>query len=256
MVLGHFRRDAEEPRVEVDVADPEHKNLFWPDQVFEAQPDHRDVPVHTAFVEVAEDSPAVLFRDGDPALGLPLLRLERGKWVVRGEAAGDKRPEQAFQELEHTVECADASSSSVFVENVRRLAAGEAPAEPVRYAGSPAPSGEERQFGPVAAHGVLAEVLLLLADKVRGRLHNGDPFRRCGLLASQRVPAVVEFSVDFRTNQIGVFESLPGTLDTVAAYAHPLEFVAGGVKHVVKDVGLFVLSDLGGSEIDERCCHK
>ncbi len=256
MVLGHFRRDAEKPRVEVDVADPEHKNLFWPDQVFEAQPDHRDISVHTAFVEVAENSPAVLFRDGDPAFGLLLFRLERGKWVVRGEAAGDKRPEQAFQELEHTVECAGASSSSVFVENLRRLAAGEAPAEPVRYAGFLAPSGEERQFGPVAAHGVLAEVFLLLTDEVCGRLHNGDPFRGGGIFASQRVPAVVEFSVDFRAEQGRVSLPFPGTLDTVAAYAHPLEFVAGGVKHVVKDVGLFVLSDLGGSEIDERYCHK
>ena len=65
-------------------------------------------------------------------------------------------------------------------------------------------------------------------------LNNGSSFRRCGLLANQRVPAAVEFPVDFRTNQIGVFESLPGALDTVATYAHPFEFVAGGVKHVVK----------------------
>jgi len=87
-------------------------------------------------------------------------------------------------------------------------------------------------------------------------LNNGRSFRRCGLLAGERIPAVVEFPVDFRAEQIGVFESLPGALETVATYAHPFEFVAGGVKHVVKDVGLFVLSDLGGSEIDEWCCHK
>ncbi len=61
-------------------------------------------------------------------------------------------------------------------------------------------------------------------------LNNGDPFSGGGIFANQRVPAVVEFPVDFRTNQIGVFESLPGALDTVATYAHPFEFVAGGVK--------------------------
>ena len=87
-------------------------------------------------------------------------------------------------------------------------------------------------------------------------LNNGRSFRRCGLLASQRIPAVVEFPVDFRAEQGRVSLPFPGTLDTVAAYAHPFEFVAGGVKHVVKDVGLFVHSDLGGSEIDEWCCHK
>ena len=109
---------------------------------------------------------------------------------MRGKAAGDERPEQALQELEHAVESAGASPpSAVFVKDVRRLAAGEAPAEPVRYAGFLAPSGEARQFGPVAAHGVLAEVPLLLPDEVRGRLHNGDPLR-CGFLSDQRVPAV------------------------------------------------------------------
>ena len=87
-------------------------------------------------------------------------------------------------------------------------------------------------------------------------LSNGRSFHRCRLLAGERVPAVVEFSVDFRAEQCGVSELLPAVLDAVAADAHAFEFVAGGVKHIVKDVGLFVLSDLGGSEIDERCCHR
>ena len=86
-------------------------------------------------------------------------------------------------------------------------------------------------------------------------LSNGRSFHRCRLLAGERVPAVVEFSVDFRAEQCRVSLSFPRALDTVAAHAHTLEFVAGGVKHVVKDVGLFVLSDLRGSEIDEWCCH-
>ena len=64
-------------------------------------------------------------------------------------------------------------------------------------------------------------------------LNNGRSFRRCGLLAGERVPAVVEFPVDFRAEQGRVSLPFPGTLDTVAAYAHPFEFVAGGVKHVV-----------------------
>jgi len=87
-------------------------------------------------------------------------------------------------------------------------------------------------------------------------LSNGRSFHRCRLLAGERVPAAVEFPVDFRAEQGRVSLPFPGALDAVAADAHAFEFVAGGVKHVVKDVGLFVLSDLGGSEIDERCCHR
>ena len=76
---------------------------------------------------------------------------------------------------------------------------GETPAEPVGYAGLLAPSGEERQFGPVAAHGVLAEVFGLPADMVGGGFHNGDPFCGCGIFTDQRIPAVVEFPIDFAT---------------------------------------------------------
>ena len=87
-------------------------------------------------------------------------------------------------------------------------------------------------------------------------LSHGRSFRWCGLIARQRVPAAVEFTIYLGAEQCGVSELLPAVLDAVAADAHAFEFVAGGVKHIVKDVGLFVLSDLGGSEIDERCCHR
>ena len=61
-------------------------------------------------------------------------------------------------------------------------------------------------------------------------LNNGRSFRRCGLLSDQRVPAVVEFPVDFRAEQCRVSLPFPGAFDTVAAHAHTLEFVAGGVS--------------------------
>ena len=256
VVFRHLRRDAEEPCVEIDVANPEHEDLFWPDQVFEIQPDHGDVFVHPAFVEVVEDSPAVLLRDGHPSLGFPFLPFERGKRVVRCKPVSDKRPEQALQELEHAVVGVGAPPAVIiFVEDVCRMAAGEASAEPLGNAGFIAPSGEERQFGPVAAHGVLAEVFGLPADMVCGCLHDGDPFRGCGIFADQRVPAVIEFTIYLGAEQCGVSVLLPAVLNAVAAYAHALEFVGGGVEHIVKDVDLFVLSDLRGSEIDEWCFH-
>ena len=176
---------------------------------------------------------------------------------MRRESVGDKRPEEALQELEHAVESVGASSSGpVFVKEVCRMAAGEAPAEPVGYAGLLAPSGEERQFGPVAAHGVLAEVFCLPADIVGGCLHDGNPLRGCGIPANQRVPAVVEFAVDFRAEQGCVFCPLAGGLDAVASDAHALEPVAGRVEHVVADVNLLVAHHLRGSEIDEWCSHR
>ena len=103
---------------------------------------------------------------------------------------------------------------------------------------------------------VLAEVFSLPADIVCGRLHDGKALLGGGILAGERVPAAVEFTIYLGAEQCGVSVPLLPVLDAVAAYAHAFEFVAGGVKRVVKDVGLFVLSDLGGSEIDERCCHR
>ena len=94
-----------------------------------------------------------------------------------------------------------------------------------------------------------------MADKVGGRLHNGDPLRGCGCLADQRVPAVIELLVYFGAEQGGVFELLPAVANAVAPHAHPFEFVVGRVKDIVTDIHFLVPHHLGGSEIDEWYCH-
>ena len=120
---------------------------FGANQVPETEADHGNISAHLPLVEIVEDSFSVLLGDGDPAFGLPLFPFESSKRIMCREAVGDKRSEQAFQELKHAVICVGASSSpSVFVKNIRGMAVGESSAEPVRYAGLFAPSGEKRQF--------------------------------------------------------------------------------------------------------------
>ena len=103
---------------------------------------------------------------------------------------------------------------------------------------------------------VLAEVFSLPVYIVCGCLHDGEALLGGGILAGERVPAAVEFPVDFRAEQGRVSLPFPGALDTVAADAHAFEFVAGGVKHVVTDIQFLVPHYLCGSEIDESYSHR
>ena len=93
-------------------------------------------------------------------------------------------------------------------------------------------------------------------DIVSSRFHNRDSFLGCGILSHQRVPPIVEFPVDFATEQCSVFCPLTRVFDTVAAYAHAFEFVVSRVKDVVTDIDFLVSHDLCGSEIDEWSCHN
>ena len=207
-------------------------------------------------MEIVEDSLSVLFRDGDPAFGLPLLPFECGEGVVRCNAFGDKRPEQAFQELEHTVKgIGTPSAAIIFFKDPCGVAGGEASAEPVGYAGLHTPSDEERQLRPIAADRVFPKVFLFLMDIFGGCLHNGNALLGSGVLSGQRVPAGVELAVRLTAEQGCIFQLFPAVLDAVAAYAHAFEFVVCRVKDVVADVHLLVPHHLCGSEINEWCCH-
>ena len=136
------------------------------------------------------------------------------------------------------------------------MCTGETPAEPVGNAGLLAPSGEEGQFRAVAADGVLAEVFGLPADIIGGGFHNGDPFCGCGIFTDQRIPAVVEFPIDFGAEQGCIFCPLTRIPDAVAADTPAFELIARGVNHVVSDIDFLVAHHLSGSEINERYSHR
>ena len=205
VVLRHLRRDAQQAALEVNVARPQHEHLLGADQVPEAQAYHGHISGHPSLVEIIENAPAVLSGNGGPVFGLPPFPLEARERVVRSVAVADERQEHAFQVLEHAVEGVGAAPvPTVLVEDARGVGAGETPAEPVGDAGLFAPLGEERQLGAVAAHGILAEALLLLPYIFGGRLHDGDVSPGAGILAGERVPAVAQLAVHLRAEQGGV----------------------------------------------------